>query len=149
MFLLTFVTKHNIISYNKTVENRVLFYAKQYVVFQSEYGVSKNRLTVILYAHLQDALRAVQFVLRAVDNAIALSNLQGCPFSLDKDHMIRTEPFIVYTSKNAKKSKPHESYVFLHRDYVLFTQATLDEANDITNYEYTDSLQVNSIPMVW
>ena len=105
--------------------------------------------TDIFYTHLQDALRAVQFVLRAVDNAIALSNLQGCPFSLDKDNMIRIEPFIVYTSKNAKKSKPHESYVFLHRDYVLFTQATLDEATDITTYEYTDCLQVSSIPMVW
>ena len=91
----------------------------------------------------------MQLVLHAVDNAIALSHLQGCPFSLDKDHMIRMEPFVVYTSKNAKKNKPHESYVFLHRDYILFAQAIHDEATDTTTYEYTDSLQVSPIPMVW
>ena len=95
---------------------------------------------------LQDALRTVQLVLRAVDNAIAISNLQGCPFSLDEDHMIRMEPFIVYTSRNSKNRKPYSSHVFLHQKYVVFTQAVHNEATGAVSYVYTDSLQVSPIP---
>jgi len=96
---------------------------------------------------LQDALRTVQLVLRAIDNAIAISNLQGCPFSLDEDHMIRMEPFIVYTSRTSKKRKPYSSHVFLHQKYVVFTQAVHDEATGtVSSYVYTDSLQVSPIP---
>ena len=96
-----------------------------------------------MHAHthtIQDALRVVQHVLRAADNAIALSKLQGCPLSVDEGHMVRVDLFNVYTTH--KKKKLRELHVFLHRNFVIFTHAECSEAGGVTAYQYIESLRV-------
>ena len=93
-----------------------------------------------MHAHTKEALRVVQGVILAADNTIAIGNLKGCPFTVDEVKMISMEPFNVYS--NLKKKKIRKLQVFLHRDYVIFSQAEYSEATETTSYQYIESIQV-------
>lgn len=97
---------------------------------------------VVIFPCMQDALRAMQVVIRTVDNAIIVANLRGFPKALETSHMIRAEPFTMYTTQ--KKKRIREAVVILHRDYIIFTQPHQgdQEGVEFTTYEYLESLQV-------
>ena len=88
------------------------------------------------HAHTKEALRVVQGVILAADNSIAIGNLKACPFEAK---IIPMEPFNVYS--NLKK-KIRKLQVFLHRNYVIFSQAEYREATETTSYQYIESIQV-------
>ncbi|CAI8019890.1 Pleckstrin homology domain-containing family G member 4B [Geodia barretti] len=56
----------------------------------------------------KDALRVIQNILHATNNAIAMGKLRGCPISLDKTGLLMTEEFNMYTTREEKKKVVRE-----------------------------------------
>ncbi len=98
---------------------------------------------LVTFVPSQDALRVMQQVTRTVDNAIVMSNLKSCPYSLDITRVVRADPFNMYTTNRKKRIR--ETVVILHRDYIIFTQPHHGNREGVerTAYEYVESLQVS------
>ena len=85
---------------------------------------------------LQDALRVIQNILHATNNAIAMGKLRGCPISLDKTGLLMTEEFNMYTTE--KKKVVREMVVFLDRQYIVFAADLMGGKE----YDYWEHIEV-------
>ena len=85
---------------------------------------------------LQDALRVIQNILHATNNAIAMGKLRGCPISLDKTGLLMTEEFNMYTTE--KKKVVREMVIFLDRQYIVFAADLMGGKE----YDYWEHIEV-------
>lgn len=85
----------------------------------------------------QDALRVIQGILHATNNAMAVAKLRGCPISLNETSLIMmSEQFNMYTTE--KKKVVREMVVFLHHHYIIFAVDLMGGKE----YDYWEHIQV-------
>ena len=91
---------------------------------------------------LQDALKVIQNILHATNNAMAMAKLRGCPISFDRTSLLMAEEFNMYTTE--KKKVVREMVVFLHRQYIVLAVDLMGGKE----YDYWEHIEVLSQPIL-
>ena len=91
---------------------------------------------LLFCTHTQDALRVIQSLLHAANNAMAMSKLRGCPISLDETSLLMAEEFNMYTTE--KRKVVREMVVFLHHQYIVFAVDLMGGKE----YDYWEHIEV-------
>ena len=92
--------------------------------------------SLLCCTHTQDALRVIQSLLHAANNAMAMSKLRGCPISLDGTSLLMAEEFNMYTTE--KRKVVREMVVFLHHQYIVFAVDLMGGKE----YDYWEHIEV-------
>ncbi len=81
-------------------------------------------------------------VLRAVDNAISLSKLQGCPQDIMDGGLICRNHFLVYSTRE-KKRRIHRMIAYLHPHKVVLARPHREKRKRKEGeYEFYEALEV-------